>query len=334
MNEDFILPKPFSPTKKEAEQYQYIKSNKKDFLQHHDKIKSYKNQQYLIKCRKHLKFPHPNRGFKLNRRPNRNIKNQESQKYYEHLTALREYSETYKQSLWSIMSDELHSWIRSFQSEYQIYYNKVRQDIDDWRRNKSIIKMPEATVLGWKQNLKLDLYVEDKINRNVADILNKWQLSPRYDKAIRELLLFNRIIPANGKIWLSKSVKNNDYPEHPEYRQSFIIPENKLGAKLDYKLSINFYINETTKSELKQFIDNIPNSKFKEKKLSYAPTKNPPPNIKRLRNIIREKYTIYKSDNKKLTDDAIAEIIREDFQIEHRDYADLATSFIKKYFYK
>jgi hypothetical protein len=51
---------------------------------------------------------------------------------------------------------------------------------------------------------KVSTYNYKKVNYVIRKVLKKWQLPKRYHEAIRELILFNRIIPAlSGIEWIS-----------------------------------------------------------------------------------------------------------------------------------
>ena len=92
------------------------------------------------------------------------------------------------------------------------------------------------------------VYVADALNKelekHVSFLLKKWNLSSRYHDAIIELVLFNRIIPADPNI---------------TFRSNFL----QLGAKP--RMSIEFDV-DTTKTELINFIEKDPFKLFTGKK--------------------------------------------------------------------
>lgn len=92
------------------------------------------------------------------------------------------------------------------------------------------------------------VYVADALNKelekHVSFLLKKWNLSSRYYDAIIELILFNRIIPADPNI---------------TFRSNFL----QLGAKP--RMSIEFDV-DTTKTELINFIEKDPFGLFTGKK--------------------------------------------------------------------
>lgn len=75
----------------------------------------------------------------------------------------------------------------SFSPEFKDWFfrnSKDRKDYDEWEK---------ASSLNW-----------EVISLTINKIMKKWELPVRYEKAIRELILFNRIIPASSGIsWMS-----------------------------------------------------------------------------------------------------------------------------------
>ncbi|MCY3854141.1 MAG: hypothetical protein OXF77_02580 [Thaumarchaeota archaeon] len=329
MSEDvFIPPKPFDPPFK-GEQYQEIINNPQNYFQHAEKIRIISNQQFLLQCKKQLKIPNANRGFKIiaSRSPN----------------VLEGYEEHY----WNCAEDispQLHNWVLSYHSEY------IDSWIDDWKKqaikdmhlaigswgivDQEAIRIKQWLIRESERNNKNDTYhyVENKINSTIADILEQWNLSVRYDKAIRELLLFNQIIPADSKILLLRSWKNHNFPEILDGKIP-TTPRDKNGSRVDYAYSIKFYPNETTKNELISFIRQMSKDAFRDNFLDYKPKVKVNPQIQKLKDIIIEKYNHYKALNSKqyATDQKIFAKIQDDFQSEYREYSDLSISAIRKH---
>lgn len=100
----------------------------------------------------------------------------------------------------------------------------------------------------YNKSARKKVYVADALNKelekHVSFLLKKWNLSSRYYDAIIELILFNRIIPADPNI---------------TFRSNFL----QLGAKP--RMSIEFDV-DTTKTELINFIEKDPFGLFTGKK--------------------------------------------------------------------
>jgi len=141
-------------------------------LRHKTLIQRFDNQQLIIQMRRELEMPFENRGFKI-----------EKPKPKTQLEFNLELRESYNNMNFDF-SPEFKNWF--FRN------SKQKEDFDEWQ-------------LASNTNHQIILTAVNKV-------LAKWQLTERYTNAIKELILFNRIIPASSGIkWTSQREVHENY---------------------------------------------------------------------------------------------------------------------------
>ena len=137
----------------------------------------------------------------------------------------------------------------------------------------------------YKKSTRKKFYVADilnkEIDKSVSFLLKKWELQSRYHDAIVELILFNRIIPADPNI---------------SFRSNFLLQPNEKP-----RMSIEFDV-DTTKDELMNFIINDPFHLFTgQKKVIKAKIKRSSKKDEETEDMIQI-YNKYKGEGKKDND--------------------------------
>jgi len=233
---------------KSLEKVYKAKREAKD-LRHQWAIKNFDNQKFVMQLRKELKMPFENRGFIIKKREGAKTE----------LEFDLELNESYDNMNFGF-SPEFENWF---------FRNSTnRKDYDEWER---------VSASNWEE-----------ISAAVNKTLTKWDLPRRYEKAVRELILFNRIIPAASGIRWSSTRRSID------------------GA---FEESIT-YDADTTKDELKKTIDQDQYRIYKNRR-KYLPGK--PARAKRNLEKSEEMINFYNSRKKTGADDQniFQEIIRQ-----------------------
>ncbi len=123
---------------------------------------------------------------------------------------------------------------------------KMEENLDNEYKNWLLNFVDD--IEHYNKSARKKVYVADALNKelekHVSFLLKKWNLSSRYHDAIIELVLFNRIIPADPNI---------------TFRSNFL----QFGVKP--RMSIEFDV-DTTKTELINFIEKDPFGLFTGKK--------------------------------------------------------------------